>query len=364
MAAALNEGIKKLVFLERTTTDAIQRRDEMSVLVGDELTRILREQQVLEQQYESLILERTRLKAHASKSRFKAVQAQIWNVSTALRESTKSLCRNLQDSPTVSGNLLKIECERSTLIQALTMTSVELDVQHAFEALSRYVMNSTTKFELLQVATQRKNVVSEAVGQLDGSLIRERYERQLQAVKLKGICSKLKQDLLIVRADTGEKCKLFQKRAYANACAEQRAQLQSLRCNSVKHSVLSQKRVQEACVNVSSSQYLTSKQVKLLQDWEDWKRRHAVNVMRIQSIRDQIVQERVFSLQKLADLKLRLQSDRGLEAEVRRLAARKEDTQKRRASLLRRRNLAAIYIQRAVRAFTSSTSRAVSKGVE
>lgn len=47
------------------------------------------------------------------------IQAEILEVSRALRESTKNLCRNLKDNPNVSGNLLKIQRERTELIDLL-----------------------------------------------------------------------------------------------------------------------------------------------------------------------------------------------------------------------------------------------------
>lgn len=47
------------------------------------------------------------------------IQAEIQEVSLALRESTKNLCRNLKDNPNISGNLLKIQRERTELIDLL-----------------------------------------------------------------------------------------------------------------------------------------------------------------------------------------------------------------------------------------------------
>ena len=54
------------------------------------------------------------------------IQAEIQGVSLALRESTKNLCRNLKDSPNISGNLLKIEGERTELSNLLNATCREI----------------------------------------------------------------------------------------------------------------------------------------------------------------------------------------------------------------------------------------------
>lgn len=50
------------------------------------------------------------------------IQAEIQEVSRALQESTKNLCRNLKDNPNISGNLMKIQRERTELIDLLNVS--------------------------------------------------------------------------------------------------------------------------------------------------------------------------------------------------------------------------------------------------
>jgi len=113
----LEETVEKLSFLGSITPDVLAHRDELSKFVGDEISRIITEQSGLEARYEDLITERGNLKGLANKSRYKEVQEEIAEVSRALRESTKQLCRNLKDNPNISGNLIKIQRERSELIE-------------------------------------------------------------------------------------------------------------------------------------------------------------------------------------------------------------------------------------------------------
>jgi IQ domain-containing protein G len=115
--AVLEETVEKLSFLGSITPDVLAHRDELSKFVGDEISRIITEQSGLEARYEDLITERGNLKGLANKSRYKEVQEEIAEVSRALRESTKQLCRNLKDNPNISGNLIKIQRERSELIE-------------------------------------------------------------------------------------------------------------------------------------------------------------------------------------------------------------------------------------------------------
>ncbi len=111
------DAIEKLEFLGTITPDVLSHRDELSQFVGDEISRIIDEQRHLEQRYEDLIAQRGVLKGLANKSKYKENQNEIADVSVALRESTKHLCRNLQDNPNISGNLRKIQDERLALIR-------------------------------------------------------------------------------------------------------------------------------------------------------------------------------------------------------------------------------------------------------
>ena len=134
-AAILEETIEKLTFLEAITPDVLQHRDELSKFVGDEISRIIREQRQLEQRYESLISQRGTLKGLANKCKYKEVQNEIQGVSRALRDSTKNLCRNLKDNPNISGNLLKIQRERQELINILNTT-----VREVRSIITRFVL--------------------------------------------------------------------------------------------------------------------------------------------------------------------------------------------------------------------------------
>ena len=101
--AVLEECLEKLAFLGSITPDVLAHRDELSQFVGDEISRIIEEQKRLEQKYEELIAQRGVLKGLSNKSKYKQNQVEIQDVSRALRESTKNLCRNLKDNPNISG---------------------------------------------------------------------------------------------------------------------------------------------------------------------------------------------------------------------------------------------------------------------
>mmetsp|Transcript_34645 Transcript_34645/g.92166 ORF Transcript_34645/g.92166 Transcript_34645/m.92166 type:complete len:233 (-) Transcript_34645:1636-2334(-) len=133
--AILDETIEKLSFLGSITPDVLQHRDELSKFVGDEISHIIYEQRQLEARYEELIAQRGALKGLANKSKYKEVQCEIQDVSRALRESTKNLCRNLKDNPNISDNLVKIQQERTELIEILAQTVREMQESGTFKTL-------------------------------------------------------------------------------------------------------------------------------------------------------------------------------------------------------------------------------------
>ena len=138
VAVVIEDAIEKLTFLECISPDVLQHRDELSKFVGDEISRIISVQRQLEQRYECLIAQREGLKGSTNRSKYKNIQSEIQEVSRALRDSTKDLCRNLKDSPNIAGNLIKIQQERLNLIESLRTTLSEVTVSHQISFICLY----------------------------------------------------------------------------------------------------------------------------------------------------------------------------------------------------------------------------------
>jgi|TARA_B100001094_G_scaffold306240_1_gene336809 Mg2+ and Co2+ transporter CorA len=138
VAVVIEDAIEKLTFLESISPDVLQHRDELSKFVGDEISRIISVQRQLEQRYECLIAQREGLKGSTNRSKYKNIQSEIQEVSRALRDSTKDLCRNLKDSPNIAGNLIKIQQERLNLIESLRTTLSEVTVSHQISFICLY----------------------------------------------------------------------------------------------------------------------------------------------------------------------------------------------------------------------------------
>ena len=61
--AVLEETVEKLEFLGTITPNVLTQREELSKMVGDEISRLIEDQRTLEQRYENLIAQRSHLKA-------------------------------------------------------------------------------------------------------------------------------------------------------------------------------------------------------------------------------------------------------------------------------------------------------------
>jgi len=181
----LDEALKKLSFLVSISGSASVHRDELTQFMGDEISRIIQEQRDLEHEYEELVAERGRLKGLANKARAKEIQIRIGQCATALRESNKSLCRNLKENPDVKGNLQKMQTERNTVQEWLEQTKLEL-MECSFESLIKEVDEEKKKQERLTIVKKNEREASQHVKLLEFELQREYadHEKETKAANL------------------------------------------------------------------------------------------------------------------------------------------------------------------------------------
>lgn len=148
ISSIVEEALEKLSFLASITPDVMAHRDELSQIVGDEITRIISEQRALETQYENLVAQRNALKAQSNKVKVEENQLAIREVARALRESTKELTRNLKGNPNIAENLSKIQAERSSLQNLLSKTLRELR-ESSFSTLTTTVNEEKLRNDML-----------------------------------------------------------------------------------------------------------------------------------------------------------------------------------------------------------------------
>lgn len=177
ISSIIEEALEKLSFLASITPDVMAHRDELSQIVGDEITRIIQEQRSLETQYEQLVAQRNALKAQSNKAKFHDNQEQIKEVARALRESTKELTRNLKGNPNIAENLSKIQTERSNLQNLLSKTLRELR-ESSFSTLTTTVEEEKMRTDMLLEVISNEKKVSASVKNLQEQLAAERAQHE------------------------------------------------------------------------------------------------------------------------------------------------------------------------------------------
>ena len=105
--------------------------EEMAEMMSEEITKVMDEQREMEQKYAHLVTERGELKGISNKHKLYETKQQILvsianplhysnyfaqNVAKDLKESTRKLCRQLQDNPDVEGNYRQIKNHKKELV--------------------------------------------------------------------------------------------------------------------------------------------------------------------------------------------------------------------------------------------------------
>lgn len=351
LQALLDESIKKLNFLDAITPDALQHREDLSKFAGNEISRIIKEQRTLEQRYEALISQRAALKGSANKSKYKEARDEIRAISQALRTSTKHLCRNLQDNPNIAGNLLKVQRERQTVVRVLEETIAELAAKGSFAELAHSLQQDDNEQERMKALVQREREMSDTVKQLDSDVVEERINHRKRVADLTASISEKKQQLLTLKSRTCSDHKLLQLETHARACSAARLQHQeSLRTQGYCEQLDSRTDV-EQLVHQSTVDFLHLKNRHLLQQIEEWQRRHSSDCENLEAELQQLADERAVKLKRLDHLRERRNRELESERDARERIEIQNRIERRRVAEMRKKTAAAKLIQMKVRSF-------------
>lgn len=344
--AVLEDTIEKLGFLGSITPDVLQHRDELSKFVGDEISRIIEEQRTLEARYEDLITQRSALKGLANKNRYKEVQGEIQDVSRALRESTKNLCRNLKNNPNVSGNLLKIQRERAELIDLIARTSRELGESGKFDGVAWVVEEDRLSQNKKSELVRREKEATTAVSNLENDLVNERAEDARQLETYRRTMGDLKDKVVQMKSRTNVDVKYSRKEKSAQLSSLQRVNQQTERSLELQVQELEIRREKELSAHSETMAFLERKRGQLLEDLDAWEDRFEKEHGELQRQYETLAAERGQMLVRLEQLKTR----RALELETEAARERAKNTQianeKAAKALIARQRAAAYKIQR------------------
>eukprot|EP00516_Mucochytrium_quahogii_P003413 CAMPEP_0203756952 /NCGR_PEP_ID=MMETSP0098-20131031/10130_1 /ASSEMBLY_ACC=CAM_ASM_000208 /TAXON_ID=96639 /ORGANISM=" , Strain NY0313808BC1" /LENGTH=377 /DNA_ID=CAMNT_0050649013 /DNA_START=1257 /DNA_END=2386 /DNA_ORIENTATION=- len=280
--AILEDTLDKLGFLASITPDVLAHRDELSEFVGDEISRVIEEQRNLESKYEELIAMRGSLKGLANKTKYKQNQSDIQEVSRALRESTKNLCRNLKDNPNVTGNLLKIQDERNDLEELISKTISEIRQRRTFSTLHNHVEETQREQGRLAEIIEKERETADSVKDLYTELMREKSMHEKEEVERKQMITNLKDELQTIRSKLTFKTQYAKREAHAKISSTARQFQQEE--DELRDSIENLRRIKEMeqSVHRDTIDFLTRKQESLLEQAAQWSEKYSTDIERLE----------------------------------------------------------------------------------
>ena len=342
----------KVIFLGSITPDVLAHRDELSQFVGDEISRIIEEQKRLEQKYEELIAQRGVLKGLSNKSKYKQNQVEIQDVSRALRESTKNLCRNLKDNPNISGNLVKIQQERESMQDLLTRTIQNLE-DGTFQTLVSQVESDRSEQAKLEDLVRREKETSAAVKRLKDELIREQEEHKSELAARKKKIAELKEELQDIKSRTQGETNYMRKKAQAKTASILRMYGQKEKQLLQEIEALEKQKETEDIVHKETMEFLKNSHKILEAKSEDWENKHMADTEMKDKELKVLTADRERDLNTLQGLQERDEQRNAAEmarlAEERRLAElerlRKEEEARRHAAAIKIQRRGRVYLK-------------------
>mmetsp|Transcript_5583 Transcript_5583/g.13033 ORF Transcript_5583/g.13033 Transcript_5583/m.13033 type:complete len:391 (-) Transcript_5583:257-1429(-) len=256
ITATLESAVEKLGILASLTTDF--HNEELSSMLGEEISRIIQEQRTFEKRYEELIRERRNMKGFSNRIKFQANEDEIQRVAHALRQSTKVLTRNLQDNPNLEGNMQKIQAERGALETLLVNTAHELQFG-SFNSLEEVVDKEDKRIEHMRVVLAREKELSETVAKLKEELNEERTAFEREVLSKNDQIADLKEKLQEKKTETAIELRYLGKESKAKFNCTQRVREKVVRDLEGKIKLIEDELAIEQHANAMQAEFLQRK---------------------------------------------------------------------------------------------------------
>merc|ERR1719201_1621354 len=284
----LDANLKKLEFLSSISQGT---GSELTEFMGDEISRIIQEQRDLEKKYEELIALRSTLTGLSNKTKLKEVQAEILDVSHKLRESNKSLCRNLKENPNVQENLQKMQDERKRVQQWLEDLRTELD-ECSFQLLMTKVEEERKDQELLHEVKKKEREATGTVRSLETDLQKEYSEHEKESKQGTDEIKKLKEELQELKTRSAIETSFLEKKLRAKENATLRIFAQKEKALQEEYDHLKRMIHLEESVHDKIDDFMTHRQEELQQENEKWKARAEKEIQDMIDKRDKLREDR------------------------------------------------------------------------
>lgn len=345
ITAVLEDTREKLAFLHTITPDILARREEAAALVGEEIGRIIAEQRSLELRYNNLIEQRANLKGLANKSKFKAVQIEINDVSIKLRDSLRTLCRSLKDNPDVSDNLTRVAEERESLNALLGQTITDLHSGN-YHTLAELVYEDTHRREQLSAVATKEDSLLSQVEKLTTTLKDEENRHNYDMEVKRAEIATLKERLRKLKVDTSLTLRYARKEVAAKNETLSKQYVGDETEITKEIEILKNKILVENTAHEASMELTKQDQEEYLKKIEEWKNKHLADLASKQEELKLLTEQRDHQRIELIRLQERYESD--LQAMVEKMT----DAERRQAEILAageeeaRRKVAATQLQK------------------
>lgn len=347
----LEDTTEKIKFLDSITPDILQHRDELSKFIGDEIARTLHEQKNLEYRYEQLIAHRASMKGMANKNKYKEVQEEIQDVSRALRESTNNLVRSLKENPNISGNLIKVQRDRTEFNDILLRCTQELRDRGNYQTITHKVdEENNTKIRFQQLKSREKSL-RETVAKLQETLNEEQKAFQYTTNEQKQAILELKEELVSVKGSTSTDARFRRKESLANVSAIWREYKHIENKLETRVKELEDKMQTEDVVNSETKAFLVRKVSSLGETLATWEHKYDTEIGTLDSNIDILSTTRNSLLEKLSLLQARKEKDLQAEQAEKEAQDLKIELERRQKALLKLQNRASRVIVRELRAY-------------
>jgi hypothetical protein len=284
----LDVALRKLEFLSSISQGT---GSELTEFMGDEISRIIQEQRDLEKKYEELIALRSTLTGLSNKTKLKEVQAEILDVSHKLRESNKSLCRNLKENPNVQENLQKMQDERKRVQQWLEDLRTELD-ECSFQLLMTKVEEERKDQELLHEVKKKEREATGTVRSLETDLQKEYTEHEKESKQGTDEIKKLKEELQELKTRSAIETSFLEKKLRAKENATLRIFAQKEKALQEEYDHLKRMIHLEESVHEKIDDFMTHRLEELSVQTEQWKERAEKEIQEMIDKRDKLREDR------------------------------------------------------------------------
>jgi len=351
IVAVVEDAVEKLSFLDSITPDVLQHRDELSKFIGDEIQRTMNEQRGLEARYEELIEKRAVMKGMHNKNKYKEVQEEIQDISRALRESTNNLVRSLKENPNVSGNLIKVQRDRTELRDLFVRVNQELRDRGTYHAITHRVdEENSSKIRFNQLKTREK-ALRDTVERLQTQLLDEQKSFTKTTADQKLAIAQLKDELQSIKGSASTNTKFKRKESLATVASIWREYKLKERTCEDRLSEAEDKLQTEMVVNQQTKQFLERKIHNLQANVTEWGEKYETDIGNIDAEIARKTELREQQLVLLEECRARHQVEVDKARELKEGKEMEIQRAKDQKALAKRQNIAAKCIQGTIRGY-------------